>query len=232
MIYDKCSKCRRNISRQNIAKHEHICNGEGPWIVREQKAKKRNLAKCRKGLTCCYCHKIYHTIQGYKGHMFRAHTKEGKRVGRKAIRRLKQLIREGKLNKRTSVGYKHTKDAKDRISAKRVEQLNANAFYSKRCVYRGITLDSSFEFRLAKSMSKSKIKWLRPKSIKYKDRGQTRRYLPDFYLPQFDVYLDTKNDYLIKKDKRKLSLVRRQNKIKLLVIDKHHLSWEQVKKML
>jgi hypothetical protein len=46
----------------------------------------------------------------------------------------------------------------------------------------------------------TKIK-LNGKDLQYfiwKDNtGNEHRYYPDFYLPEYDVYLDSKNDYLI-----------------------------------
>lgn len=35
--------------------------------------------------------------------------------------------------------------------------------------------------------------------VYWDDDGKQRRYVPDFYLPKYDLYLDPKNDYLIKK---------------------------------
>ena len=49
------------------------------------------------------------------------------------------------------------------------------------------------------SYDENNIIWIKPKAIKYLDiNGKQHNYIPDFYLPQYDVYLDPKNDYLIK----------------------------------
>lgn len=49
------------------------------------------------------------------------------------------------------------------------------------------------------------------KSIKWVDKNQKeRRYYPDFYLIDFDVYLDPKNPYVMDRDKEKLEIVCKQ----------------------
>ena len=45
--------------------------------------------------------------------------------------------------------------------------------------------------------------------------GNKRRYYPDFYLPDYNVYLDPKNRYLIKVDEYKINRVIKENGIKL-----------------
>ena len=67
--------------------------------------------------------------------------------------------------------------------------------------------------------------------------GLKHRYYPDFYLPDYNVYLDPKNDYLINnKSKRfgitdveKIKLVENQNKIRIIILDKENLTWESIK---
>lgn len=51
-------------------------------------------------------------------------------------------------------------------------------------------LESYHEFEVANILDKHGIYWIRPKYIKLKDG---RRYEPDFYLRDFDVYLDPKS---------------------------------------
>lgn len=84
----------------------------------------------------------------------------------------------------------------------------------KRYQYKDITMDSSWEVELAKWMDENNIKWIRSRKIClfWKDEtGGLRRYYPDFYLPDYNVYLDPKNKYLQEKDKFKLDNIRSQN---------------------
>jgi hypothetical protein len=87
-----------------------------------------------------------------------------------------------------------------------------------------VVLQSSYELICSQILNKLKIKWIRPKCLYY---DNNRRYYPDFYLPDLDIYLDPKNDYKIKLDEEKINKVKQQNNIKLYVINKNQLndSW-------
>ena len=52
------------------------------------------------------------------------------------------------------------------------------------------------------------IKWKRPEPLKWVDsNGESHLYYSDFYLEDYDVYLDPKNPYCMKLDKEKMSIV-------------------------
>ena len=92
--------------------------------------------------------------------------------------------------------------------------------------YKGVTLESSYELTVAQEMDACSIIWTRPKRIPWTDmNGIIHFYTPDFYLPNFDVYLDPKNDFLISKDGDKIRLVQEQNSIRVIVLNKHQLNW-------
>lgn len=99
--------------------------------------------------------------------------------------------------------------------------------------YGQITLDSSWEVILAQSLEDNDIKWNKPKYIIWFDaKEKSHRYFPDFYLPDYDIYLEPKNLYLMKKDKYKMDYVMSHYKINLyLLTNVKMLSWEAVKKM-
>ena len=54
-------------------------------------------------------------------------------------------------------------------------------------------------------------------------------YYPDFYLPDYNVYLDPKNSFLIKKDKEKINRTATQNKINIIVLTVDQLDWSTIK---
>ena len=139
---------------------------------------------------------------------------------------------EGNSLAKITKPYKHSRETKQKLSKIRSKNLNGNAFYSKRFVYNGITLDSSYELKVAQCLDENSISWIRPKSLKWNDNGQLRRYIPDFYLPDYDVYLDPKNDYLIKKDERKIRLAEDYNNVKIFVLDKDNLTWDKINKII
>lgn len=71
-----------------------------------------------------------------------------------------------------------------------------------------VLLESSWEVEVATKLDEHNIKWIRPKFIKWEDSlGKTRRYFPDFYLPDYDMYLDPKNPYCMNKDKEKMTII-------------------------
>ncbi len=96
-----------------------------------------------------------------------------------------------------------------------------------------VYLQSNYEVLVAKDLDKNNIKWLRPKPFNWIDKNnEEHRYYPDFYLSEYNVYLDPKNDYLIKIDKDKINRVRKQNNINLIILDKNNLSWNNLKKLI
>lgn len=99
----------------------------------------------------------------------------------------------------------------------------------KKYQYKNIWMDSTWEVDIAKYLDEKNIKWERDRKKHMfwwtDDTGTRRRYYPDFYLPDYGLYLDPKNKYKIKLDLDKISRVLQENKIKL--------SWgllEEVKK--
>ena len=52
-----------------------------------------------------------------------------------------------------------------------------------------VSLDSSWELKIANELDKNKITWTRPIGFMLSDK---RRYTPDFYLNDYDIFLDPK----------------------------------------
>lgn len=97
--------------------------------------------------------------------------------------------------------------------------------------YCGIWFDSKWEVEVAKSLDESGIKWERPKNgFIWTDSGC--KYYPDFYLVEYDVFLDPKNPYLRKKDKEKIEQAQIRNDIRVIVLDETQLSWNVIKTLL
>ncbi len=81
-------------------------------------------------------------------------------------------------------------------------------------------MDSTWEVACAERLDTLGIKWQRNPSIKlqYRDRKlRLRNYIPDFYLPDFDVYLEVKGYWTAAaKWKMRDIMVRYPGKIRLL----------------
>ena len=98
-----------------------------------------------------------------------------------------------------------------------------------------IRLDSSWELKIAQNLDKNNINWLRPNSknghtFQWIDKnGKQHTYYPDFYLIDYDVYLDPKNDYFRKNGGNdKIKRVREQNNVKVLILDEKELDWKLI----
>ena len=106
--------------------------------------------------------------------------------------------------------------------------------------YNSIKLDSSYEVTLAENLDHHGIRWERCSRFPYHMNDNLHYYTPDFYLPDHNVYLDPKNDFLIQNinpslgysDTDKIQQVMKENKIRIIILDKEHLCWEEVKKLL
>lgn len=105
-------------------------------------------------------------------------------------------------------------------------------------VYKGICLQSSYEVKVAISLDENNISWSRPPSFLWEDNeGIKHRYYPDFYLPEYNVYLDPKNDFLINdanphfgvKDSEKIMRVMKENNIVVLILNSTELTWDKIR---
>ena len=90
------------------------------------------------------------------------------------------------------------------------------------------TLQSTYELRCSEILNSMNIKWSRPKALKYDNRN----YFADFYLPDFDIYLDPKNSYKAKLDKEKIDKVIEQNNVKVLILLEEHLTKEYIARII
>ena len=87
-----------------------------------------------------------------------------------------------------------------------------------------VWLESSYEYRVAVDLDSNNVSWSRPKYLKYGNK----KYFADFYLVDYDVYLDPKNDYLITLDQEKIKQVCDENNVVVHILNKHQLSWEYI----
>lgn len=81
----------------------------------------------------------------------------------------------------------------------------------KKCLYKGIEMDSIWEYRVAQTLDELGIKWVRPSwSIEWIDSSnKKRKYFPDFYLEDYNIYLDPKNKHVQQNQKEKLEYLKK-----------------------
>ena len=151
--------------------------------------------------------------------------------------------KEGYKNNPSRYNYGHPQSDEAKEKLRTVALKNGlGGFHMRRGIYyNGIKLDSSYEVIVAESLDKNKVKWERCARFQYiLDDCKIHYYTPDFFLPEYNVYLDPKNDFLIENinpglginDVEKIKIAAKQNNIKVLILDKNHLTWDSIKSLL
>lgn len=138
-------------------------------------------------------------------------------------------------------GHPHSLETKERLS-KVAKKRHLGGFNMRNAgiYYNGIKLDSSYEVMLAESLDQHNIRWKRCGRFEYHLNGETHYYTPDFYLPDYNVYLDPKNDFLINNvnprlgfsDKDKINQVMLEHNIKIIILNKDQLTWDYLSTIL
>ena len=115
-------------------------------------------------------------------------------------------------------GTPHTEETKQLLREKALASPHRR-LKKGTVMYKGILLDSSWELELAKRLDELEIKWVRPHPIPWVDEeGVTHNYFPDFYLEDYDLFLDPKNPFAIKVQQKKLDCLLEQYK-NIVIID-------------
>lgn len=136
---------------------------------------------------------------------------------------IKKAWRDGKYDRvnRSHSGYKHTDKTKELLREKALASSHRRLVRSIREYTKKdgtiVKLDSSWEEILATRLDQINVDWVRPDPIKWVDKlGVWHHYFPDFYLPEYDVYLDPKGPYAVAVQRDKIICLTEQ--IKNLII--------------
>ena len=217
-----CPKCSCDFSNKggNYNKHANTCDGSYKPFV-----------KCD---VCKYCsldfselntsERANHTRwclenpkrSTYGGDCKQMHTKEA--IAKRTIG-IKKAYADGKYDhvnrKGKTLGFKHTAATKAVMSQKALASKHRRLVRSIREYVKKdgtvIVLDSSWEESLAKRLDETGVDWIRPEEpIPYiTSDGKTHNYFPDFYLPDYDLYLDPKNPAAMIAQKDKLECLKK-----------------------
>ena len=109
---------------------------------------------------------------------------------------------------------------------KRRRRYRKRKLWSKRSDYITVegtivSMDSTWEVACAQRLDELGIKWTRDPSIKlgYVTRGRRKRnYIPDFYLPDLDVYIEVKG-YWTPAAIHKMKDVQARNPVKIIILE-------------
>jgi hypothetical protein len=151
----------------------------------------------------------------YKTNMQKAREAKTAEGRKRAADKLKKLHADGvysHVDRKNFLGKTHSPETIERI---REKALASNHRRLKKGIveYNGVMLDSSWELALAKTLDKNNIKWVRPDPVKWTDEsGIQHNYFPDFYLLDYDIYLDPKNPMAYNVQSSKISSLKQQMK--------------------
>jgi predicted nuclease of restriction endonuclease-like RecB superfamily len=109
---------------------------------------------------------------------------------------------------------------------KRRRRYRKRKLWSKRSDYitvegTTVSMDSTWEVACAQRLDELGIKWTRDPSIKlgYVTRGRRKRnYIPDFYLPDHDVYIEVKG-YWTPAAIHKMKDVQARNPVTIIILE-------------
>lgn len=117
------------------------------------------------------------------------------------------------IGKKTNLGRKHTEEQKEKIRQSMLNSPHRRMSRATR-LYTTTTgeiikLDSYWEEILAKRLDSINVKWIRPKNpIRWFDLNNIgHNYFPDFYLEEYDIYLDPKNSYALRLQSEKIQIL-------------------------
>lgn len=235
----KCDKCGHVFSLNGFSRHYKACTGS------YTKHQKNNLEipECVE-LICPICKKECASVNGYRTHYIRKHLgldwNLGTKKGTSPIKGRTDIISEEAKERlrKLNTGKKHTEETKQLMSVKAKLSGRGGNISKHRIDYtmkngKIVHLHSSYERIIAEILDENNVEWTRPAPMLWvDDTGIQHRYYPDFHLITHNVYLDPKNDFLIKKDKRKIELVCKQNDVQVFIVDKDHLSKDGLEKII
>lgn len=231
-----CINCDRDISISNYNKHYKSCINRKQKVSNKDVKEILNkcIIKDNK-YTCPICNKEFSKM-GIGIHIWHKHTENGKNfimhtadgykngtrvVWNKGLTKNTD-IRILNAGKKYSINYKLGKYKKVIIKDKELWKKNVSkgALKSKhrRVCKKSINyicrdgkivvLDSSYEVILAKILDEENIRWIRPDPVLWKDKyNKLHNYFADFYLIDYNIYLDPKNDYCFNKQKEKIDIL-------------------------
>ena len=216
-----CPKCNHEFSNKggNYNKHVNSCNGSYTPFIKCTMCKYcsldfNELNVSERANHTRWCHENPKRST-YGRDCKRMHTEEAKA---RRVAGIKKAYADGKYDnvvRKTTTGFKHTDESKLLISQKALASKHRRLVRSIRDYVKKdgtvVMLDSSWEEALAKRLDEIEVDWIRPeKPIPYVAAdGKTHNYFPDFYLPDYDLYLDPKNPYAMVVQRDKLDYIKK-----------------------
>lgn len=201
-----CKFCNKNWdSSRSFRNHEIRCKsnsdrnpimlGKGRPIIRPEK-----FIGPPSPLTCGFCRKLYplgKSTPAYANHVFRCKLNPDRVIETKTVEGKQKSI---DALKKSNLRWKdEDQKLKHSVRMREVAKENPDTYSQKNIsrgkkviIYDGIQFDNSWELDFYKWCHSNNISCLRNKlGFPYEFDGK-RTYYPDFFLPEFDVYVEVK----------------------------------------
>jgi hypothetical protein len=246
-----CDKCNKEISYSNFKRHYEKCNNiinrlikvDSNWLQDNGKYK---CPYCNNEFTkmgiCSHIIIKHFELNNYNKNNLNAFNLKIKEKIIKPNKNQYVLARERdeeyslstesrKKISRLKTGQNVTKETREKISkarSKYLEEVGGGGFNkikwykinnikNEEFIVRG-----KWELELAEALNNENIYWIRKVYLTYIKNGIIKTYSPDFYLPEYNKYIEVKG-YFSHIDKEKISLVLEKNNIDLQMIFKKDL---------
>lgn len=218
----ECPKCKNLFSSRggNYDKHIKVCDGVYIPFVKLQNCKYCNLLFDITFSTSLRANHTRWCDLNPNRNEYVKNSNDGKQLRTpnaicNRIAAIKKAHADGKyksLDYSWNKGRKHSEETKELLRQKALSSSHRR-LRRKMIEYNGVWLDSTWELELAKRLDSMKIKWVRPDPIPWVDsEGVTHNYFPDFYLTDYDIFLDPKNPQAKKVQKKKIDMIMSQYK--------------------
>lgn len=188
------------------------------------------------GWICCLCDRLFQSRQATTSHIHRTHTKPGisygghtkgtpawnKGLSKETDVRVADNAIALSLATKGRPGRPHTDESKKKISQKL--SVNNKGGRSKWYEVSGQKVQGTWERDIAIKLDELLIKWIKLKTLQhtfdYVMDDKTRCYTPDFYLPDYNIYLEIKG-YWWGRDKEKMDIVTKTYpSVKIVIVEK------------
>ena len=203
----KCDKCSNLVRSNNFSKHTNSCTGAEnlSWYIR----KANNITKdapCTKRTSIMEID--WNKFQdAYDGGMsiaecckeFKTTFTSVSKAGKLGLIKTRERCETARLRGNTTKGRVRPQEEKQKISASMKRAVaegrqRTTKPYGVACfTYKEVVLQSKWELKVALHLDNHNIKWERPMTgHEYIFDDATHLYFPDFYLPDYNVYIEVK----------------------------------------
>jgi hypothetical protein len=245
-----CNKCNCEISYSNYERHYNICNGKNvrlisinnTWLQENGKYKCPYCNKIFTKMGICSHIIITHLNNKHQKNNLIEYNKKVKLGILPKNKNQYQLAKEHgeqynisedtrKKMSKIKFGIKLSKETREKISKARsefLEEIGSGGFINikwykiKNIKEEEFIVRGKWEYEIANILNNENIYWIRKIYLKYIKNEIIKTYSPDFYLPEYNIYIEVKG-YYSQLDKEKINLVVNQNNINLQLVFEHDL---------